>query len=179
MEILRKVIKQKKMSILRVRNFQMAEMAYKLFNAAFAKHQFKIAKCAVVIAGSASIKISDASKLLLGQNAQWNPQHINDLIDMPCIVIYYGDVNGFSQFHFPLFSHVDARLMLNGYFTRKELEAEFILATSYTRRKRNLDFTGRTIAEIDAVQALQVIYCSIFSVKLLFMYKYFNSKIRV
>jgi len=158
LEMLRKVVKQKKMAVLRVKNYQLAEMAYKIFNAAFTRHQFRVAKCAVVIAGSSSIKISDSSKVILGQSAQWNPHQINDLIDMPCIVIYCGDVNGFSQFHFPLFSHVDARLMLNGYFTRKELETEFIFATSYTRRKRNLDFTGRTIAEIDAVQALQVIY---------------------
>ena len=160
MEILLKVIKQKKMSILRVKNYQMAEIAFKLFNAAFEKYQFRIAKCAAVIAGGSSIKISDNSKTLLGQSAQWNPKTLNDLIDMPCVVIYYGEVNGFSQFNFPLFSHVDARLMLNGYFTRKELESEFILATSYTCRKRNLDLTGRSTGEMDAAQALQVTFAN-------------------
>ena len=155
-EILRRVIKQKKISIIRVDSKYLADIAYNLLNAAFDRIKFKYAKCAIVMADCEKIEMSDDSKIRVGQPISWHPRSIKDLIDMPTVIIFYGEINGFSQYHFPLFSHVDARLMLNGYFTRKELEVEFILATSYSRRKRKFDLTSRTTAEMDAVQALQV-----------------------
>ena len=43
------------------------------------------------------MKISDFGKSTLGKGASWCPKTLNDLLELPCIVIFYGDVNGFSQ----------------------------------------------------------------------------------
>ena len=157
-------------------------MAYRLLNNAFEKFQFRfdnlnshtpvaqkvvdevvfrrfsyyklsVAKCAAVICSSAQMKISDFGKSTLEKAPTWCPETLNDLLELPCVVIFYGDVNGFSQFHFPSFSYVDSRLILDGYFSRKELEAEFILATSYTKSRKGPE---RSADEIRAAQVLQV-----------------------
>ena len=99
------------------------------------------------------MKISDFGKSTLDKAPSWCPETLNDLLELPCVVIFYGDVNGFSQFHFPSFSYVDSRLILDGYFSRKELEAEFILATSYTKSRKGPE---RSADEIRAAQVLQV-----------------------
>ena len=96
----------------------------------------------------------------LDKNADWVPQKLSDLAGLPLIIILPGQINEFDLTDYPRFSTVDSRLILNNYFTRSDLEREFLLATSFSKVNQTgrspPDGAGeRTSDEIDAAHALQ------------------------
>ena len=96
----------------------------------------------------------------LDKTADWVPHKLSDLAGLPLIIILPGQINEFDLTDYPRFSTVDSRLILNNYFTRSDLEREFLLATSYSKVNQTgrspPDGAGeRTSDEIDAAHALQ------------------------
>ena len=111
----------------------------------FLTRQFKLTKFHVELSVSKDRNSNFLSRIqcnnsLLDKNADWVPQKLSDLAGLPLIIILPGQINEFDLTDYPRFSTVDSRLILNNYFTRSDLEREFLLATSFSK----VNQTGRS-----------------------------------
>lgn len=154
-DIVNRMIQQQQPAVIRLATIAEGNLAYNMLKSALERHNFTKVKLAVALFDSSSIepfKMTAESKEKLNKPLDWSPVSLADFVNLPCLIVYAGPINDFALFEYPLFSSIDMRLIMNGYFTRLDLEREFLLATSYNKQK---SMASRTTAEWQAIQALQ------------------------
>ena len=149
-EMMNKIVQNSQPAVLRTQTTEHGQLVYNILNAAMTRNDFNKVKLGIALYDPSGIKVSDKSRQVTGQSAQWSPEKLSDFSNLPFLVVYAGAINEFMLHDYPLFSTIDMRLIMNGYFTRLDFEREFLLATSYNKKR-----TSRTSAEWQAIQALQ------------------------
>ena len=131
--ILRLITSQQPL-VLRTPNETLGQLAFELFNQAMGRYDFENVKIGIVLSMSTEFIIREETKTILKKESDWKPTKLTDFAGLPVIIIHSKDLNEFELTGYPLFSTVDVRLMLSGYFSRRDIELEFLLATSFSKR---------------------------------------------
>ena len=154
-DMINRILNNNQPGMIRTESSSHGQLVYSILNSALSRHDFAKVKLAIVLYDASSsepFKLNDQSKSIIRRGPEWSPTKLTDFCNMPCLIIYAAEINDFSLISYPLFSTIDMRLIMNGYFTRLEFEKEFLLATSYNKAK---SMGNRTSAEWQAIQALQ------------------------